>query len=80
VFVALVEEHLEAQAEPDVGAPRRKLIANRIVQAGLGQTRHGIREGTDTREHDAIGTPHSRWICGDVRIQAGPLQRLRDAA
>jgi len=80
VFVALVEEHLEAQAEPEVGAPRRKPIANRIVQTGLGQACHGIREGTDTRKHDAIGAAHDRGVCGDIRIQTGPLQRLRNTA
>jgi hypothetical protein len=80
VFVALVEEHLEAQTETEVGTPGRKPIANCIVQAGSGQARHGIRKGADTREYDAIGAAHGRWVCGDVRIQAGPRQCLRDTA
>jgi hypothetical protein len=80
VLVALVEEHLEAQAEPEVGAPSRKPIANRIAQSGRAQARHRIRKGADSGEYDTIGAAHDRWICGDVRNQARPLQRLRDAA
>ena len=80
VLVALVEEHLEAQTEPEVGALGSQLIANRIVQPGRIQARHRIRESADAWKHDAIGAAHGRWVRGDVWSQAGPLQRLRDTA
>ena len=80
MFITLLEENLQTEAQSQIRAPGLDRLAHGVVEPLLSQVRNRVREGTDTRQHHTVRTAHSGRITHHARLEIRTLECLRDAA
>ena len=80
VLVALLEEQLETETQPQVGPAGIDEVAHRLGEPGFLEAGGGGGEGADAGQHDAVRAAQHGRIARHLGRETGAGERLGDAA
>ena len=79
-FLALLEEHLVADADAEKWNPAVEHIAHHMPKPAFLEPAHAVPKCADARQHDFFRARNLRRIGGEPHVRAERFQRIEDAA
>jgi hypothetical protein len=80
VLLALLEQQLQAQTDPQIGTPLAAQLQERLIETLRAQVGGRRIEVADSRQHDATRAAQRIGVGGHPGVEADTLERLRHAA